>query len=224
VTWRARLIGATTAVLMGVTTASAQAPRARRHGIEVGVGVRAGGPVSFGTSSADLVTPEGLSLTLFRTENSLGAESGIDTHVAVPLFARVSAEASASWTRPELRTRITADFEGADSVTLTNQLSRFSFEAAALWSSSRTAQRVWFIRGGGGWTRGLTDGNELLSRGTVASIGGGMKYWWRRSARSWSSLGVRLEGRAAGRWHGIVLGAQQFHVAPVVTASLIVGS
>ncbi|MEO7192481.1 MAG: hypothetical protein ABI051_15615 [Vicinamibacterales bacterium] len=193
--------------------------------VELGVSGVTSGPMSFGNASADLTKADGSPFTLFKTANSVGPERGVAAHVAVALTRRLSAEVLGGWTRANLRSRISDDFEGAAPLTIVQPLSRISVEAAGLWAFHRRPAGSLFIRGGGGWIRELAGASVLAQNGTVANLGAGVKYWWRhRAGGGLSHIGFRLEGHASMHWKGVSLGSDTVHVAPVISGGLILGS
>jgi len=213
-------------VLVGTSPLLSRAQDApARSRVEFGGGGLFAGPVSFGTSSADLIRPDGSTLPLFRTENGLGPEIGLVGHVSLHVAGPLSFEGLGRWGRATLRSEIVEDLEGAERVTLEESVSRFSVEGAALWSVGRGVRHEWFLRTGAGWTRELAGASVLGVTGQVANLGVGVKYWWRQPAAGGGvRFGVRIEGQASVRRRGLTLGAPGTRVAPVITGSFIVGS
>ena len=205
------------------TEASAQTP-ATSHRPEVDLGLVWAGGGSLGSTDANLSTPTGSSQPLFSTNNELGASAGVEAHLAFRLTGRLGAEVSASWLRADLRSRVTADFEGADPVTSTLATSRVVLEGSGLWYFARRGRIEPFVRGGAGWFRELTSDNVLSSDGVVANAGAGMKYWWRERGRGFlRRLGLRSELRLVMRSGGLSLGTKRRVVAPAATVSAIIG-
>ncbi len=203
--------------------AAAQSPGVSRF--EAGVGGQLTGPVPMGVVPANLTAPDGSSVVLFRTTNRQRAGLGAQAFITTALTRRLAAEVLASYGRADLQTRVDQDREGAAATSLGEQLRRLDLEGAALWSFAARAHRSWFVRVGGGWTVELAGPSRAASTGAVADVGLGVKYWWRLRTRGlFSRLGVRIEGHAAGRWHAVSLGARRFHLAPVASGGLIVGS
>ncbi|HUL74277.1 MAG TPA: hypothetical protein VLT86_14320 [Vicinamibacterales bacterium] len=199
------------------------APRADR-GIDVTVGGAWTGGTSFGSSNATLQAPDGSSLTLFTTSSELGAGSGFELHLGFRVTKTLNVEASGSWSRAELRTAVTSDFEDAAPVTATNRVSRFTLEGSALWTVLARGRARWFVRGGVGWQRELDETQVLTDDGTIANLGGGVKYWWRQHGRGvFGNLGFRAEARAAFRSSGLSLDQKQTRVSPVIAGGVMFG-
>ena len=206
-------------------TADAQAPaRPYRPRVEVGVDVMGGSSVSFGDSSADLVTGEGAGVPLFRTRNSSGPEWGSAVRLEMRLSRRLSIEVAGRWSRADLRSRVSGDLEGAETALLILPMSRLSGELSGLVAFGQRPRGSWFVLAGGGRTRERAGASTLVEQGTVANLGVGMKYYWRhRAGGRLSHIGIRLEGHAAMRWNSITLGPDTVHVAPVISGGLILG-
>jgi hypothetical protein len=202
------------------TVVPTSAPR-----IVVGLGLKLGAPVSFGARSANLTRPNGTPFALFRTENSLGLEPGLDASLRVAVTARWALEVTAGWARPSLRTRVTADAEEADIVTLRDAVSRFTFEGGASWRVAGDGRRrAWLVRVAAGHSRGLTAERVLLTSGAVASIGAAYEYWWPRAGRKGlSGVGLSVDARTVVRRRGLVLDDGRVHAVPAVGAGVIAG-
>ncbi|MFI5177233.1 MAG: hypothetical protein ACHQO8_01630 [Vicinamibacterales bacterium] len=205
-------------------TRPAGAPPSGDRGIELTIGGAGIGGTSFGSSDANLQAPDGSVLTLFTTSSELGAGGGVEAHLGVRLTKKLGVEASGTWSRADLRTSITSDFEGASPVTATNRVSRFTLEGSALWTVLARGRARWFVRGGVGWLRELDETKVLIEDGTIATVGGGVKYWWRQHGRGLlGNMGVRAEARASFRSAGIALDQKQSRVSPVIAGGVIFG-
>lgn len=206
---------------MSASTADGQTDR--RRGVEVGVRLEAVGPIHFDGAAANLTTADGRPYALFRLDNSLGSEIGLEGHVSVPLLTAFRIEGAVGFARPTLRTRVSGDIEDADPVTVLDRLSRLTLEAAVVVDLRRGTSHVWFVRAGGGVTRGLTSERTLLAKGTVATVGAGVKYWMRRGPHRRGGFGIDAEGRVVTRWQGLALDSGRLHVVPAATAGLFFG-
>ncbi|HEX5215311.1 MAG TPA: hypothetical protein VFV98_07580 [Vicinamibacterales bacterium] len=229
-----RSIAAAIAVLacgLGVTPAWAQtgkpaqttarpAPRGPR-GYEFTVAGAWVGPTSFGTSSADLLTPAGSTLTLFSTTNDLRPGYGLEMHLSKRVTPRFALEGSGTVTRATLRSKISLDFEDAADVEVTESLTRFTVTGAALWTLATRGQASYFIRGGAGWLRELVGDGALIEDGIVGDAGAGFKYM--KSGTGRRRVGFRVEGRLEMRHSGVTLGEDKLRMSPVIAGGLIIG-
>jgi hypothetical protein len=200
------------------------APRRGDRGIDITIAGAWIGGTSFGSSDATLQAPDGSSLTLFTTSSELGAGGGLEAHVGFRLTKALGVEASGTWSSAELRTAISSDFESAAPMTATNRTSQFTLEGSVLWTVAQRGRARWFVRGGVGWLRELDEAKVLIEDGTIANVGGGVKYWWRQHGRGlFGNLGLRVEARAAFRSAGISLDQKDRRVSPVIAGGLMFG-
>jgi hypothetical protein len=220
---RGVLVGAVAIAALMASSVDVSAQTARRGMYELGLSGVVTGPATFDSSSAELERPDGGALTLFRAENSEALGFGARAHIGVPVSSTVSVEVLGGWSRSNFRTRIASDFEGVANLTVAEPVTRFTVEGGAAWTFAGSAASAWFVRASGGWMRELAAGSIVADRSAIAHAGAGVKYWWRQPPRG-LALGVRIEGGAALRWNGVSLGARRVHVAPGVTAGLILGS
>ncbi len=223
-TWvPASLAGAQTVPSSAQTSSPAPRP-ARDKGIEIAISAVWMGSVSFGSADANIQTNSGTPLTLFQTSSRESAGTGVEANVGFRITRRLAAEVGGSWVTSEIRTSLSGDFEGADPITATVGVTHFTVEGSALWTLIDRRRTKVFVRGGVGWMRDLDESSILLVDGTVATIGGGMKYWWRDQPRgAFRKLGLRVEARAAIRSAGIALDDRSRRVSPVVAGGLIIG-
>ncbi len=197
---------------------------ARDHGIELAIGAAWSGSISFGSSNANLQAPDGSSLTLFQTSSEESSGTGVEAHLGFRVARRLSAEVSGTWTKTEIRTSLSGDFEGAEPITATVGTSRFTLEGSALWTVLARGRARFFVRGGVGWEREIDENSVLIEDGTIVNLGGGMKYWWRDQPHgAFRKLGARVEARAAIRSSGISLDQRSRHVTPVIAGGVIFG-
>ena len=201
-------------------TAARQAPRAPR-GYEFTIAGTWVGPSSFGTSSADLLTPSGGDLALFSSDNSVRPGYGLEVDFGKRVTPRFAVEVSAGVTRATLRSEISVDFEDAADVELTESLTRFTVSGAALWTLATKGQTTYFLRGGAGWLRELVGDGALIEDGIVGTAGGGLKFMKNGTGRR--RIGLRVEGRVEMRQSGITLGEDKLRFSPVLAGGLIIG-
>jgi hypothetical protein len=224
--WRAAAVAVLIAAATVATAPAAWAQTgSRTAGAELAAGALVVGAMSLGSSTADLLRPDGGPLTLFRSAARLNPAPGLELHVSAPVTSRVSVEATGTWVPTDVRTRITDDFEDVPDATLTTGMSRFSVEGSLLATlAGRGARTSVFIRAGAGWMREVAGGAALAADGVIGNIGAGVKYWWgTQPPVGGHRLGVRVDGRAVLRWRGLSLGATAVRVAPAASADLLIG-
>ena len=229
---RAAIAAALTAGLLAPAVAAAQGPGPVRVPVtapmdprsEFGVSALVGAPVPFGSATATLARPDGSRLTLFEADSRQGPEFGARLHLGTRLTRRLALEIGGQVSRARLETTIEDDFEDGAGATLDESLLRFGVDGGLLWTLAGGERLSWFVRGSGGWMRELIGERVLGENAAVAQVGIGMKYWGSRRGPGRVRYGVRVEGHLASRWNGTALDAKQIHLAPVVTAGLIIGS
>jgi hypothetical protein len=160
--------------------------------------------------------------TLFSTETRMEGAPGFDARVAFWLTRALAVEAGLVMTRPEVHTRVTADAEDAEDLTLVEEMDQYFIDVAAvlLLDRFRIGERtVPFVSGGGGYLRQLHEGRTLVETGQVYHLGGGLRHWLRARDRGFlRAAGVRVDGRLymlvngfafedGARPHGAISGA-----------------
>jgi len=201
-------------------TTAKPAPRGPR-GYEFSVAGTWVGPTSFGTSSANLLTPAGANLTLFSTTSDLRPGYGFEMHLSKRVTPRFALEGSGTITRATLRSKISADFEDAADVEVTESLNRFTVTGAALWTLATRGRASYFIRGSAGWLRELVGDGALIEDGIAGDAGAGFKYM--KSGTGRRRIGFRVEGRLEMRHSGVTLGEDKLRMSPVISGGLIIG-
>jgi hypothetical protein len=229
--WLALLGSAMVVGPVGTSLATAQtaparpAPAAvRPPRIEIGLGATFVGKTDFGSSSANLIKPDGSNLVLFQTSNELATGVGLELNLGYAVTRRLTAEASAAWVKADLRSSVSGDFENASPLTTTETLSRVTVEGAASWTLLERGRTMVFARGSVGWMRELVGTGVLYEDGLVATAGGGVKYWWRdRSRGRLRRAGLRVDARVASLAAAITLGNPSRHYVPMVAGGIIFG-
>jgi hypothetical protein len=186
------------------------------------------GETALGSEQATLTgngVPTGSPLVYFDADSTLGSGATFDGRLAWLLGRTFAIEGSAGVTRSELRTRITADVEGADPVTVTERVNQFTIEGGLLVHLRRLAfaggRALPFVAGGGGYLRQLHDGETLATDGGSGYVGGGLKYGLRERPRGWAKgFGLRADLRVRLHKGGFDLGDRKLRAHPSVTGGL----
>jgi hypothetical protein len=221
------------ACLAGARNAAAQttsapkpsaSPSASSHRPEIDIGFVGTGGVDLGSNPANETTPTGGTQPLFTTSNRMSAGSGLEATMGIRLVGGLLAGVSAGWSHTEFQSTLNGDFEGAAPVTATLGASLFSVEGSAAWVFHRSGKMQPFVRASAGWLRELTEGGVLASDGSVANVGGGVKYWWRDRAKgAFRRFGFRSELRVTVRSGTVMLGTSTKQVAPAVVLGALIG-
>jgi hypothetical protein len=179
---------AATTMLAAATTAAAQteAPAALRPGhlvIAVGggwLGSDALGAVRAETRQATAGTTTPPPFTLFDTESELGAGIGVDGALTMAITRGWAVELRGNMRTPTLTTTITGDAEAPGTVTATEEVAEYVFDASALyhpgWGAIGTRTRIYML-GGAGYLRQLHDDDALVESGATAHLGAGARLW-----------------------------------------------
>jgi len=186
-------------VLAGAQASFAQTPATTSRRPEVDVDLIWLAGASAGSQNANLTAPDGSALVLFSSSQRVGPAFGPEAHVGFRLTRHLSAEVTGSWTHAELRSSLSADFEGAPPVTATERISMFTLEGSGVWFLARRGKWQPFLRGGAGWLRELTSDSAVAADGVIAHGGAGVKYWFNR-------FGLRSEVRVVSRSEGLLFG------------------
>lgn len=211
------------ALALAAPAAAQTQSTARAEKFEVDIGAAFVGSGAFGSANASLTSPSG-SLTLFSTANGLSASVGPEAHIVFGLNRRLQAELTGTWSRAELRSTISGDFEGAEAVTSTLGISIYTVETSVVWYPRRHRKLDPFVRGGAGWLREVTSDGTLSANGVIATGGAGVKYWLREdNRRTLKRFGLRAEFRVLSRSDGLSLDLAKRLIAPAFGVSAILG-
>ena len=181
------------------------------------------GPASFGSASADLLRPNGTTLSLFNTENSLGSGFGLRAGFGFKLKPALWAEFAGGYGWQPLKTKITDDFEDADIEPISSSVQRFSLEGAVLWYFRTKGKTHWFVRGSGAWAKELAEGNALAEDAFIGNGSVGIRRWWKQDTRTGKATGFRATFGADFQSGGLTLGEKKLRVSPTATFSIVFG-
>jgi opacity protein-like surface antigen len=199
-------------LLASAKVAVAQDASPRPRSFEVSAGALAIGGIDFGDRNATLTAndPGNPDFILFKTSSQIDTGAGLDTRVTFNVSRTFGIEGAFTWTRQTAETAITSDAEGVPNITLTEDLSTYFVEAAAVVHlhglQFAHGRAVPFVFGGGGYLRQLDGESILVDTGTVFHAGGGVKYFFATRPRGFvRGLGLRADGRVYVRSGGLEL-------------------
>ena len=159
---RLALAGAVVAAMvLPASPAAAQSGDAAQPGrVEVAFGAIWSGRTPFGSANATETAGTGGPFVLFTTSSELASAAGAEARIGVRLTRLLQAEATASYSAPELRTKVSADVEQAAPVTATDRLQQITVGGALVldlpWRLG--ARGVPFVTGGAAYLRQLHEG------------------------------------------------------------------
>jgi len=158
------------------TTAQAQTPSA--GAVEISGGGAFVGGFDFAEASAELTSNAGGSFDQFTTEGRVEPVVGLQARIAYFITQAFAIEGGLRYARPVYSVRLSGDNEGATDVTAEETLSRYVFDASAVWHFGEGRSRaVPFVFGGAGYLRELHEGDALVEEGTELHAGAGVKWW-----------------------------------------------
>jgi hypothetical protein len=189
---------------------SADAPSVRPHRVVVSGGLVLSGSYALGDQSAryrsnGLGAAPGFD-TLFTASSSLARAAGGTIHVGVPLSSRVMVEVGGTLSQPMVRTSLAEDQEAVAITIDGDRLLQATVDAGLAWQVPAPAlggRARPFVAGGAGYLRQRHEARTLVETGSVAYVGGGLRYWLHGGDGTRRSLGVRADARAVFRRHGV---------------------
>jgi hypothetical protein len=147
--------------------------------IEAGGGAGLFGRADFSAADANLRTRDGGDFRLFSTTSAMAAAAHVETRAGFWFTRRYGVEVRFGFSRPELRTSISSDAEGAPSAEVAEQIDQYIVDGAfvMMLDGLRAGPLVPFVSAGAGYLRQLHDGQTLVEQGTVYRVAGGIKHW-----------------------------------------------
>jgi hypothetical protein len=166
----------------------------RAGSIELGGGALWSQGVDLGSSAAVLTRNPSTGSSpfpYFDSETRLDPAPGMQARLGVYLSRRLAIEGGLQYSQPKLGTRLSGDTEGADSITVSESLTRYVFDGAVVFHLPAFAggRGVPFVAGGAGYLRELHDGNGLVETGTQYQAGAGVKIWFGQARRRFGLRG-----------------------------------
>jgi hypothetical protein len=183
-------------------------PSGPRFDVSIGAGFLSGS--SLGGGDAELRARSGQSFELFGTSTRIAASVPIEGRLTFLLGSRYALEFRGAWARPELRTEITGDVEGAPAQTVAEQVSLYSIDGGLLIAlrPARPGVIAPFISGGAGYVAAVHEELTLLENGVVYRVGGGFKYpIAARTQRRLKGYGLRADAGLAVMTGGVTTAA-----------------
>lgn len=129
-------------------------------------------------------------LQLFNADAAVARALGGQARLGFYVTPAISIEGGVQYARPQIRVRLTADFEDAADTTVTETVSSYLFTGSVLYHLAGGRRLRPFIMGGAGHVRDLHAAGELVETGNEFHAGGGIKSWFGKGP---SKLGIRAE-------------------------------
>jgi hypothetical protein len=185
---------------------SAPAFESKQFVVSAGLLTSRGYPIGDRTADLRRNATNATPFTLFRAESDIEGAPGFDARLAYALSRAFSVEVAGTFSRPQLRVRITEDAESTPSIDAGEEIGQFTVDVSGLWHlPGRTlgSRARPYVIGGGGYLRQLHEDRYLVETGSVAYGGGGVHYWFRGGSTGQRAMGVRGEASIVMRSRGI---------------------
>jgi hypothetical protein len=188
-------------LLLSAASAPAQTLEIPVRRVEVTIGGVWLGTETLGSRDAELrqnTTPP-QPRPLFSTTTELTGGPAFQVGAGYAFSRRWLVEGGAAISRPEVRTSIRADAEGAPAVAVAERVDQYVVEGrlvVVLHELRLGARTMPFVAAGLGYVRQLHEGLTLVEEGHVYHVGGGVRHWLlaRRSGLL-RGAGVRADAR-----------------------------
>jgi hypothetical protein len=163
-------------LLLGADVAAAQTADPPIHRFEAAFSAGWLGGAGLGGADANLRTRTGGDYLLFSTDSRIAAAPAIEARASYSLTRRYTLEARFGFTRPRLRTSVSADVEGAPGIEIEERFDQYTFEGAivVMLPGLRFASLLPFASAGSGYLRQLHEGLTLIEEGVAYHVGGGV--------------------------------------------------
>ena len=164
-----------TAAAQTKPASASRAPSAPRLDISIGAGFLAGS--SLGDADADLRS-RGQPFELFTTSTRIAPSVPLEGRLTFLLGPRYAFEVRGAWARPELRTEISGDVEGAPAEIAAERVNLYSLDVGLVVALRPARPRVLspFISGGAGYVGAVHEGLTLLESGVLYRGGAGFRF------------------------------------------------
>lgn len=170
-------------VFVAATSAYAQTAGDRPvRRLEVNVGGGLLGGAGLGSADANLLAndPARRPFRVFSAESRVASAPSFHARAAFALSRRLGVEGGVVMSRPDVRTSVSGDVEGAPGLTVVERVDQYFIEAGVVITidALRVGRRtVPFVAGGAGYLRQLHEGRTVIEQGQVYHAGGGVKLW-----------------------------------------------
>lgn len=154
------------------------------------------GGASVGSGDATLRTRQDDSYRLFATDSRFAGAGTLETRAGMALTPRYGVEVRVGLSRPELRSVISEDVEGAPALEVAERVDQYVVDGALIITlrGLRIGGVVPFVAGGAGYLRQLHEGRTLIEEGVVYHLGGGARHSLITRGRAFlKQIGVRVD-------------------------------
>lgn len=166
-------------MLAGAPAHAQTDPSIHRPEVELGGGILGG--ASLGSADANLRANAATAQPsrLFSTASRVSTERSLHARVGVALTRRFAVEGGVVLSRPQIRTSVSGDVEGAPPLTVVERVDQYLVEATVRvgLDEIRVGNRTLpFLAGGAGYLRQLHEGLTVIEEGHFYHLGGGVRH------------------------------------------------
>jgi hypothetical protein len=197
-----------------------------RFEVDAGGGLLGGASLGSGDANLRANNPTSQPFRLFSADSRLAGSPSFHARAAFALTRRWGVEGGMVIGHPDMRTSLSADAEGAPSLTVVERIDQYFFEAGVVvmleqWRVGRRTMP--FAAAGAGYLRQLHEGLTVVEQGHLYHAGGGLKHWLvARQRGRVRAAGLRADARLYLLARGLSLdGRPRPHVA--ISGSAFVG-
>ena len=197
------------AIALPVDAAAQTRGLLHRFEIAGGGGLQTG--ANLGAQNADLransTTPQ--PFTLFATQSRVSPTWLADARVGFLVSPRLTVEGRLGYSRPSLETAVSADTEGAPSITIVERVDQYVIDAGIVirLDEMRIGRLMPYAAAGAGYLRQLHEGLTAIEEGHVYHFGGGLtRDILTRNRGAIRAAGLRVDARVYFLSGGISLG------------------
>jgi hypothetical protein len=193
----ARVLLALALAISASKTAAAQTTPLRR--VDVVVGVRLAGTLSFPAVPVVEGTPGGGERTVFVTRSRIEPSAAAELRISVALSQMIAVEGGLAVGNATLATTIDDDLEAGDSATARESLHQYLVEGGLTFNPPGWQRARWapFAAVGAGYLRQLHEGRTLLETGRTLYAGAGLRLLLTSPRSSGAASGLRFDLRGA---------------------------
>lgn len=171
----------------------------RRFEASVGAGLFGGSGLGSADASLRANDTTARPFRLFASESRFGPAPLLEARGAYAFTRRVTTEGVFVFARPELRTSVSDDVEGAPALAIVERIDQYLVEGTIVIMLDELGlgrRTVPFASFGVGYVRQLHEGLTLIEQGHSYHLGGGLKHWLTARDRGRiRASGVRVDAR-----------------------------
>jgi hypothetical protein len=186
-------------LVLAAPAATQTDPPIRRVVVEVGGGILGGAALGSADANLRANATTKQPYRLFSTSTRITPARSVHLRVGFALNRRFAVEGGAVFSRPAIRTSLSADVEGAPAVAVDERVDQYFIETSLLvrLDEIRLGSRtIPFLAGGAGYLRQLHQGLTFIEEGHFYHLGGGVKHWLLARDRGFvRAAGLRADGR-----------------------------